>query len=203
MPKVKDLTFKQKQFCEQYVVSGNAYKTFELLEMETIKKSNGGYYVYALINSIDSKIFYIGKGTKNRMYAHVRGANKEKCNNIKSSKIKSIIKNGGFVDEVILFDNLEEDFAFRLESMYITSIDGLTNILQGVYGKAENLRQKCVNTLNGMIKPCEALLKKDFRAEWGISGKEYMDYYVQSVKELKKLVYDDEYFEFYMNTKGN
>lgn len=28
------------------------------------------YYVYILVNPIDDTIFYIGKGTKNRVFAH-------------------------------------------------------------------------------------------------------------------------------------
>lgn len=32
------------------------------------------YYVYELIDSKTNKVFYVGKGQKNRMYDHVRKA---------------------------------------------------------------------------------------------------------------------------------
>ena len=33
-----------------------------------------GYYVYALVDPRNSKIFYIGKGKENRVFQHAKGA---------------------------------------------------------------------------------------------------------------------------------
>ncbi len=61
-----------------------------------------GYYVYALVDPRNSKIFYIGKGKENRVFQHAKGALEdiledalsENAPNLKLDTIRSIISEG-------------------------------------------------------------------------------------------------------------
>ena len=97
----------------------------------------GDYYVYGLIDPRNNKIFYIGKGTGNRVFEHER----ESLNNPNNENLKlktiSDIKAAGFeVEKIIINSNLTEPEAFAAEAAlinvfnYITN-DGLTNIASG------------------------------------------------------------------------
>ena len=39
---------------------------------DDLTSSKLGFYVYALVNPITGKVFYIGKGIANRVFAHVQ-----------------------------------------------------------------------------------------------------------------------------------
>jgi hypothetical protein len=89
------------------------------------------YYVYELVNTLDGKTFYVGKGRKRRMYIHENRASKptlQKGENPKlRNKIRFIWKNGGqIVYKQTLFtdDNLE---AYTKETDRIKEI-GLENL---------------------------------------------------------------------------
>jgi LEM3-like protein/NUMOD3 motif-containing protein len=88
------------------------------------------YYVYFLINSLDNKVFYIGKGKRNRMYKHELLVNKGiKPNNnpILYNKILKIKKCGGYIIYEKILTNLTEHDAFNLEIQKISEI-GLENL---------------------------------------------------------------------------
>lgn len=90
-----------------------------------------GYYVYALVDPRNSKIFYIGKGKENRVFQHAKGALEdiledalsENAPNLKLDTIRSIISEGKKVAYYIIRHNLEEKEAYLVES---TLIDVLT-----------------------------------------------------------------------------
>jgi len=75
------------------------------------------YYVYELIDPITNLPFYVGKGTKNRMYMHEKKAKNNKIgNNVQLYKvIKNILNNGNQVRYNIIEDNLFESDAYKLE----------------------------------------------------------------------------------------
>ena len=81
------------------------------------------YYVYALVDPRDNRIFYIGKGKGNRAFQHMKDSLNEKDQSLKLDIIRSIIKEGKQVNLYILRHNLTEETAYIVES---TLIDLLT-----------------------------------------------------------------------------
>lgn len=81
------------------------------------------HYVYALINPIDDKIFYIGKGSGNRMYNHLKNAkalqNGKKisrgCNLKLLNKINSIVNFGVKLKYDKVFESDNEDDVYSYE----------------------------------------------------------------------------------------
>lgn len=78
-------------------------------------------YVYALIDPRDNRIFYIGKGTGNRIFQHEKDAlaDKDTVNPEKNTLIREIHKEGKVVIKLIIRWNLSNDEAFLLESVLI------------------------------------------------------------------------------------
>jgi hypothetical protein len=133
--------------------------------------SLGEYYVYGLIDPRNRKIFYIGKGTGNRIFEHER----ESQGNPESEKLKlktiaEIQSVGLDVEKVIIKCNLTESEAFASEAALINIfnyVEGtrLTNIVAGhhsigalsvedfekVYG-AEELRESDIRHKIMIIK---------------------------------------------------
>ena len=103
--------------------------------------SLGDYYVYGLIDPRSKRIFYIGKGTKNRVFDH----EKESLSSPDSEKLKlktiADIKADGFeVEKIIINSNLTEEEAFAAEASLINAFNyvnntGLTNIVAGHHSK--------------------------------------------------------------------
>lgn len=99
--------------------------------------SLGEYYVYGLIDPRTDQIFYIGKGTGNRVFEH----EKESMNRPDSDKLKlktiSEIKSLGLdVKKIIINSNLTESEAFAAEAALINAFNyvndvELTNIVAG------------------------------------------------------------------------
>ena len=126
--------------------------------------SLGDYYVYGLIDPRSKQIFYIGKGTKNRVFEH----EKESLGSPDSEKLKlktiADIKNAGFeVEKIIINSNLTEEEAFAAEASLINAFNyvgdaGLTNIVAG-HLSAEALSVDEYERINGAA-PLE---KKDIR----------------------------------------
>lgn len=81
------------------------------------------YYVYALVDPRDNRIFYIGKGKGNRVFQHAKDSLNENDTSLKLDIIRSILQEGKQVGLFILRHNLTEEVAFIVES---TLIDLLT-----------------------------------------------------------------------------
>ena len=96
-----------------------------------------GFYVYVLVDPRNDKIFYIGKGTGNRVFSHEVESNKNpKAEKIKIQKILEIEKSGFYVRRIIVNWGLTEDESFASEATlinltkYISDIQ-LTNEVSG------------------------------------------------------------------------
>lgn len=88
------------------------------------------YYTYQLISSIDYQIIYVGKGSNNRCYSHIKiavGKSKAKDKNPKLyNKINKILKSGYIIVIKVYETNIEVD-ALNMEKMIISNI-GLENL---------------------------------------------------------------------------
>lgn len=96
---------------------------FSQLAEESLSKKSKEFYVYALVDPRDNQIFYIGKGTKNRVFNHVD----EAIDNIdkKTAKldlIREIKKSGNEVLQYIIRSSLSEKEALFLESVLIDTL---------------------------------------------------------------------------------
>lgn len=108
-------------------------KSFSEKSLEALN----GFYVYALVDPRNDEIFYIGKGTGNRVFSHEAESNKtQKVEKLKIQKIQDIEKSGFSVKRIIVNWGLSEEAAFASEATlinltkYITDIH-LTNEVSG------------------------------------------------------------------------
>ena len=104
---------------------------------ERALQSLKGYYVYALIDPRTNQVFYIGKGTDDRVFAHEIEQNKDpESEKRKLKTIREIEDAGHHVERVLLNRNLEEKEAFAAEAALInyfkfSTKEKLTNIVAG------------------------------------------------------------------------
>lgn len=109
----------------------------ERFSQEVIDRLN--YYVYKLIDPRNGQVFYVGKGTGNRVFDHVKCAieyydgKKEICDDDpnKLRIIKDILSDGLDVIHVIQRWNLTEKEAFEVEAALIDAYPGLSNSING------------------------------------------------------------------------
>ena len=92
----------------------NKEKAFKQSVIESLKS-----YVYVLVDPRDNRIFYVGKGTGNRVYQHVQAALTDDTQSLKLSTIREIIALGLEVKYYIIRHNLTEQEAYLVESSII------------------------------------------------------------------------------------
>jgi len=92
-----------------------------------------GYYVYVLLDPVTDQIFYVGKGTGNRVFAHANDALVNATSSEKLDKIRAIHAAGLAVKYVIHRHGLTEKEAFEVEAALIDFIglEQLTNLVAG------------------------------------------------------------------------
>lgn len=105
-----------------------------------------GYYVYRLIDPRNGQTFYVGKGQRNRVFAHINDAlknyqnesyeedkneNNENKDLDKMQTIREIRKEGLEVIHIIHRWGLTDKEAFEVEAALIDAYAGLTNIQVG------------------------------------------------------------------------
>lgn len=126
--------------------------------------SLGDYYVYGLIDPRNKQIFYIGKGTKNRVFEHEKESlGSSDSENLKLKTIADIKDSGFEVEKIIINSNLTEAEAFVAEASLINAFNyvsdsGLTNIVAG-HHSVEALSVDEYERINGAVE----LEKKDIR----------------------------------------
>jgi uncharacterized protein len=92
-----------------------------------------GFYVYLLIDPETEQIFYVGKGTGNRIFAHINQALISLKDTDKLEKIRELQAKGINVKHIIHRHGLSEKEAFEVESSLIDFIglDELVNVVSG------------------------------------------------------------------------
>lgn len=105
-------------------------------------------YVYVLVDPRDNRIFYVGKGTGNRVYQHAQAALVDDCQSLKLSTIREIKGLGLDVKYYIIRHNLTEQEAYLVESAIIDLLtypafnkeNILTNIVCGHHQWNEGIK---------------------------------------------------------------
>jgi hypothetical protein len=94
----------------------------------------GPFYVYALIDPRDDAVFYVGKGTGQRLLSHGREALLKADSGPRSDKVARIveIRRSGHEPRIdIVRHGIEEPEAFLIEAALIDCLDGLSNAVAG------------------------------------------------------------------------
>lgn len=117
------------------------------------------YYVYILIDPRNDLPFYVGKGTRNRMYQHVVIVKRNKITNRNKHltyKIQKILHSGfDDVKYIKVFEHLDESIVFEKEKELIKEIgiNNLCNIYLGGEGAThtDETKRKIGSSMKGKI----------------------------------------------------
>lgn len=92
-----------------------------------------GFYVYRLIDPRNGETFYVGKGKRNRVFAHVAGEVEASADGLseKLQRIRDIRLAGFDVAHVIHRHGLDSRTAIEVEAAIIDAYPGITNIFGG------------------------------------------------------------------------
>lgn len=111
-----------------------------MFKESTIEKL--GYYVYALVDSRDNKVFYIGKGRGNRIFSHINGIVEFNRKSEKIDLIKEIFATKNKVNHYVIRHGLSEKEAFEVEATLIDFIglENLTNVVKGQHSDVRGIK---------------------------------------------------------------
>ena len=88
-------------------------------------------YVYRLIDPRNGETFYIGKGVRDRVFAHIHDQIKDEDPSNKLKRIREIHLAGFEVVHVIHRHGMDDRTAFEVEAALMDAYPGLTNIASG------------------------------------------------------------------------
>ena len=92
-------------------------------------ESLAGFYVYALIDPRNEKVFYIGKGTGNRVFSHeIESGKSRESEKKKIQQIREIENSGHLVKRLIVNWGLSENEAFVAEAALINLLNRMPDI---------------------------------------------------------------------------
>ena len=92
-------------------------------------ESLNGFYVYALIDPRNEKVFYIGKGTENRVFSHeIESGKSRESEKKKIQQIREIENSGYSVKRLIVNWGLSENEAFVAEATLINLLNRMPDI---------------------------------------------------------------------------
>lgn len=111
-------------------------KTCVMFNQSVIEKI--GCYVYCLLDPETSEVFYVGKGTGNRVFEHLACALTQPMETEKLERIRAIQGSGKTVEHLILRHGMSSESALCVEAALIDFIglSRLTN-LQGGHGSMD------------------------------------------------------------------
>jgi hypothetical protein len=117
------------------------------------------YYVYRLIDPRNGETFYVGKGTGNRVFAHVKGELGNDADTLtdKLQRIRDIRVDGFEVAHVIHRHGLDQPTAFEVEAALIDAYPEATNVVGGRASDERGLMQ--ANQIIERYKAQEAMFK--------------------------------------------
>lgn len=131
---------------------------------EKALQSLNGYYVYALVDPRDDKVFYIGKGINNRVFSHEIESGKFPGSEKKKLQTINAIESCGLqVKRILIHWGLTEDEAFAAETSLINFLNftdslQLTNTVAG-HHVHESLSVEDFEILYGAVPLTEADIK--------------------------------------------
>lgn len=137
--------------------------SFSILSVEQLKS-----YVYILLDPRNNKIFYVGKGTGNRVFAHVNDAVDTEYESDKLNLIRAIRSQGLEVKQYIVRHGLDEEDALTVESTLIdfltfpdfSDLATITNVVSGHHQWDKGI--KTVEEIE-MLYACEKLKLNDIQ----------------------------------------
>jgi uncharacterized protein len=115
------------------LVSGNAAMSEQKLQaFPPGVDSQLKTYVYRLLDPRTGETFYVGKGTGNRVFAHIRAEIDDDDADEKLNRIREIQLAGFEVAHVIHRHGLDDDTAYEVEAALIDAYPGLANAVGGL-----------------------------------------------------------------------
>src|SRR5437879_2583806 len=111
----------------------------DIVEFPTSVIERLGFYVYTLTDPRTSKVFYVGKGTGNRLFAHVNEAIETPSQADKIGKIREIHARGQQIRYEIIRHGMAETEALEVEASLIDFI-GLADLSNRVAGHDMDVR---------------------------------------------------------------
>lgn len=111
----------------------------DILEFPTSVIEQLGFYVYTLSDPLTNKVFYVGKGTGNRVFAHAHEAIESPSEADKIGKIREILARGQAVRYEIARHGMTEAEALEVESALIDFI-GLADLTNQIAGRHMDAR---------------------------------------------------------------
>lgn len=127
------------------------------------------YYVYALIDPNDKKIFYVGKGSKKRVWDHIKEAQKNLANGVngsaKSNLIQKLLASGQNPDFILLRTGLTSDEAFEVEGMLIDLLR-CTSFNCNAFSKLLSVQNGHHNAVKGIksVTACQTVYSNNYAA---------------------------------------
>ena len=111
-----------------HLLESQNFPTITSFSEKAIESLNG-FYVYALIDPRNEKVFYIGKGTGNRVFSHeIESGKSRETEKKKIQQIREIENSGYSVKRLIVNWGLSENEAFVAEATLINLLNRMPDI---------------------------------------------------------------------------
>ena len=165
------MTPKQKRFVEEYPVDLNATKAAIRAGLALNgKPPKTGFYTYALVDPRTDRVFYVGKGSGNRVLAHSRRVNNGRVDNPEKERlVTEILAEHDRLPHIILSTHKFSGEALSSERKTIAAIglENLTNISPGRLSEEERVRLESRMWLD-RVKPFDVWLGERKRSDQDI-----------------------------------